>query len=44
MIGQTKNVKLGKSSNYLILKDDVGRSKPTTRALPPWDFAYGRPD
>ena len=29
------------SKNYLLLKDDVGRSKPTTRSLPPQDFVFG---
>ncbi len=28
--------------NHLLLKDDVGRAKPTTRALPPQYFIYGR--
>jgi len=44
MIGQTNNVLLGRNTNYLIVKDDVGRSKPSTRRLPSMDFAYGRPD
>ena len=28
----------------MIVKDDVGKSKPTTRSLPKHDFAYGKPD
>ena len=28
----------------MIVKDDVGMSKPTTRRLPSQDFAYGKPD
>jgi hypothetical protein len=30
--------------NHLLLKDDVGRSKPTTRDLPYEEFIYGRPE
>ena len=26
------------------MKDDVGKSKPTTRDLPKQDFAFGKPD
>lgn len=44
MIGQGNNVLLGSRSNYMIVKDEVGKSKPTTRRLPSYDFAYGRPD
>ena len=44
MIGQGKNVLLGSRTNYMIVKDEVGKSKPTTRRLPSFDFAYGRPD
>ena len=35
---------LGSKKNYLLVKDDVGRSKPTTRNLPNEQFSYGRPD
>ncbi len=35
---------LGSKRNYLIVKDDVGRSKPTTRDLPNLTFTYGKPD
>ena len=44
MIDQTQNVILGKRTNYLIVKDDVGKAKPTTRKLPSQDFAFGKPD
>ena len=30
--------------NHLLLKDDVGRAKPTTRKLPPQYFVYGKPE
>ena len=39
-----REVLLGKASNYLLVKDDVGRAKPTTRNLPSEGFAFGRPD
>jgi hypothetical protein len=35
-------VVLGNKRNYLVLKDDVGRAKPTTRDLPNQGFAYGK--
>jgi hypothetical protein len=35
---------LANTKNYLLVKDDVGRSKQTTRELPPEGFAFGRPD
>ena len=44
MIGQTNNVVLGSKTNYLIIKDDVGKAKPTTRQLPDFQFTYGKPD
>ena len=44
MIGQTNNVILGKKTNYLIVKDDVGKPKPSTRKLPGSNFAFGKPD
>lgn len=31
-----------KRPNHLLLKDDVGRSKPTTRHLPDRSFTYGK--
>ena len=39
-----REVLLGKKSNYLLLKDDVGKAKPTTRDLPKNEFSYGKPD
>ena len=30
--------------NHLLFKDDVGHSKPTTRALPHGGFTYGKPE
>ena len=30
----SKEVILGNKKNYLVLKDDVGKAKPTTRDLP----------
>ena len=35
---------LGKRTNVLILKDDVGRAKPTTKKLPGKEFAFGNPN
>ena len=34
---------LGKRTNVLLVKDDVGKAKPTTRDVPPNDFAFGKP-
>ena len=42
MIGQQESILLGRPTNYLIVKDDVGRPKPSTRRLPSNDFAYGK--
>ena len=33
---------LGSRKNVLLVKDDVGQAKPTTKDLPENDFAYGR--
>jgi hypothetical protein len=30
-------------TNILLVKDDVGKSKPCTIKLPPTGFAYGKP-
>lgn len=30
--------------SHLLLKDDVGKPKPTTRNLPDISFTYGKPD
>ena len=42
MIGQAQWKVLGHKTNYLVLKDDVGKPKPNTRNLPSVDFAYGQ--
>jgi hypothetical protein len=39
-----EQVLLGKKTNMLLVKDDVGRAKPTTRDLPQDNFAFGKPD
>ena len=36
------NIILGHKTNYLLIRDDVGRAKPTTRVLPPEDHAFGK--
>lgn len=33
-----------RTRNPLLVKDDVGKAKPSCYRLPPEDFAYGRPD
>ena len=33
---------LGKRTNMLLVKDDVGRAKPATRKLPPKEVAFGK--
>ena len=30
--------------NHLLLKDNVGKGKPTTRQLPNEEFVYGKPE
>ena len=35
---------LGKKTNCLLAKDDVGKAKPTTRDLPQPAFHYGKPE
>jgi len=30
--------------NVLLVKDDVGKSKPTTRRMPPTQFTFGKPE
>lgn len=39
-----EQVLLGKKTNVLLVRDDVGRAKPTTRALPEPDFSFGKPE
>ena len=33
---------LGKKTNCLLVKDDVGKAKPFTRKLPKEDFCFGK--
>jgi hypothetical protein len=33
---------LGKRTNILLVKDDVGKSKPSTRNLPGNEFSFGK--
>jgi len=35
---------LGKATNPLLVKDDIGKAKPPTRRLPKADFSYGKPE
>lgn len=37
-----QNMLLGKRTNVILVKDDVGRAKPATRDLPSSDFAFGK--
>ena len=37
-----QNVLLGKRTNVLLVKDDVGKAKPSTRNLPKNEFAFGK--
>ena len=39
-----EQILLGKKTNCLLVKDDVGRAKPTTRDLPQNAFAFGKPE
>ena len=39
-----QNMLLGKRTNVLLVKDDVGRPKPPTRNLPPKSTAFGKPN
>ena len=32
------------ASNCLLVKDDIGKSKPATRDIPQFGFAYGAPN
>jgi hypothetical protein len=36
--------KIINAKNQLLVKDDVGKSKPITRDLPPDGFTFGKPD
>ena len=35
-------IKLQNSGNYLLVKDDIGKSKPSTRDLPHNNFVFGK--
>ena len=37
-----QNMILGRRTNVILVKDDVGRAKPATRNLPASDFAFGK--
>lgn len=37
-----QNMILGKRTNVILAKDDVGKAKPPTRNLPSSDFAFGK--
>jgi hypothetical protein len=39
-----EQVMLGNRSNMLLVKDDVGKSKPTCRNLPQPSFVFGKPE
>ena len=39
---QNASAILGKRTNVLLVKDDVGKSKPATRKLPPKEMAFGK--
>lgn len=39
-----QQVLLGKTTNPLLVKDDIGRAKPSTFKLPKGDHAYGKPE
>ena len=35
---------LGKRTNMLLVKDDIGKAKPPTRNLPAAEVAFGKPN
>ena len=37
-----QNMLLGKRTNVLLVKDDVGKAKPCTKNLPKSDFTFGK--
>lgn len=39
-----EQVLLGKKTNCLLVKDDVGKAKPNTRNLPDSNFVFGKPE
>lgn len=44
LVKTAEQILLGKRTNCLLVKDDVGRAKPTTRDLPVNSFVFGKPD
>jgi hypothetical protein len=41
---QGQDVLLGHTNNCILLKDDVGKAKPSVYDLPPAQHAYGKTD
>jgi hypothetical protein len=39
-----KVVQKGNNKNFLLVRDDIGKSKQSVFSLPPDGFSYGRPD
>lgn len=39
-----EQVLLGHKTNTLLVRDAVGRAKPSTRTLPDQDFSFGKPE
>jgi hypothetical protein len=39
-----QEVLLGSKRNVLLVRDDVGKAKPTTRRLPSDQFTFGKPE
>jgi hypothetical protein len=39
-----RRAKSARKNNILLVKDDIGKAKPTTRRMPPSTFVYGKPE
>lgn len=39
-----RRAKSARKHNILLVKDDIGKAKPTTRRMPPQNFVYGKPE
>ena len=39
-----EQVLLGHRTNSLLMRDAVGKAKPSTRVLPKEDFSFGKPE
>ena len=37
-----QNMLLGKKTNVLLVRDEVGKAKPATRTIPKGDFSFGK--